>query len=65
MNEKPKSKIGLPRDTIRGQIIPRPKSSRWLKKKGKKENEMKWKRIEKDLEKMKRKRTNQEFSLEW
>ena len=33
MNEKPKSKIGLPRVTIRGQIIPRLISPRWLKKK--------------------------------
>ena len=30
--EKPKSKLGLPRVTIRGQIIPQPKSPRWLKK---------------------------------
>ena len=28
MNEKPKSKLGLPRVTIRGQIIPQPKSLR-------------------------------------
>ena len=33
MNEKPKSKIGLLRVTIRVQIIPLPKSPRWLKKK--------------------------------
>ena len=33
MNEKPNSKLGLPRVTIRGQIIPQPKSLRWLKKK--------------------------------
>ena len=26
--EKPKSKLGLPRVTIRGQIIPQPKSPR-------------------------------------
>ena len=32
MNEKPNSKLGLPRVTIRGQIIPQPKSPRWLKK---------------------------------
>ena len=32
MNEKPKSKLRLPRVTIRGQIIPQPKSPRWLKK---------------------------------
>ena len=32
MNEKPKSKLGLPRVTIRGQIISKPKSPRWLKK---------------------------------
>ena len=32
MNEKPKSKLRLPRVTIRGQIIPKPKSPRWLKK---------------------------------
>ena len=30
--EKPKSKLGLPRVTIRGQIIPQPKSPRWLRK---------------------------------
>ena len=32
MNEKSKSKIGPPGVTIRGQIIPQPKSPRWLKK---------------------------------
>ena len=32
MNEKPKSKLGLPSVTIRGQIIPQPKSLRWLRK---------------------------------
>ena len=31
--EKPKSKLGLPRVTIRDQIIPQPKSPRWLRKK--------------------------------
>ena len=30
--EKPKSKLGLPRVTIRGQIIPQPKSPKWLRK---------------------------------
>ena len=30
--EKLKSKLGLPRVTIRGQIIPQPESPRWLKK---------------------------------
>ena len=33
MNEKPNSKLRLPKVTIRGQIIPQPKSLRWLKKK--------------------------------
>ena len=32
MNEKPNSKLGLPKVTIRGQIITQPKSPRWLKK---------------------------------
>ena len=32
MNEKPNSKLGLPRVTIRGQIIPQPKSLGWFKK---------------------------------
>ena len=32
MNEKLNSKLGLPRVTIRDQIIPQPKSSKWLKK---------------------------------
>ena len=31
--EKPKSKLGLPSVTIRGHIILRPKSPRWVKKK--------------------------------
>ena len=32
MNEKPNSKLRLPKVTIRSQIIPQPKSPRWLKK---------------------------------
>ena len=30
--KKPKSKLELPKVKIRGQIIPQPKSSRWLRK---------------------------------